>query len=379
MSYTCRHLATFVRVASLLSVVSTWVNAEESQRMLNQQISDTLERVRTQFHLPALAGEILSSDQTLGAAVVGVRKIDLPIPATITDEWHLGSNGKAMTAMLIGYLIDTDKLNFETRVEEIFPELAGNMRPTFRAVTIEQLLRHKSGLPHDPQDWDAYSSMGNPTQQRLAAVTDAGKADLATNPDIGAGYSNWGYVVLGAIAERVTGRPWEELMSKHIFEPLGMTSAGFGGLGTLGKVDQPWPHENGVPSPKNGPANDNPPVGGPAGTIHCSLADWGRFVQCELRGLKGHSAFLKQKTFDRLHTPNPGGEYAGGWLLVQRSWAKGTAYNHRGSNTMNFANVWIAPKLDVAFLVCTNEGDAAKATDAAVVALLHLYQVRPHY
>jgi CubicO group peptidase (beta-lactamase class C family) len=55
-------------------------------------------------------------------------------------------------------------------------------------------------------------------------------------------YSNVGYVLAGAIAERITGQAWEELIAKTIFQPLGMTSAGFGGLGTAGKIDQPWPH-----------------------------------------------------------------------------------------------------------------------------------------
>jgi len=47
-----------------------------------------------------------------------------------------------------------------------------------------------------------------------------------------------GYVIVGAMIEKVTKSSWEKEIQKEIFGPLGMTSAGFGGVGTPGKVDQ---------------------------------------------------------------------------------------------------------------------------------------------
>ena len=55
-------------------------------------------------------------------------------------------------------------------------------------------------------------------------------------------YSNLGYVIAGAITEKVTGKSWEQAMRDEVFGPLGMTSVGFGGTGTPGQVDQPWGH-----------------------------------------------------------------------------------------------------------------------------------------
>jgi hypothetical protein len=155
-----------------------------------------------------------------------------------------------------------------------------------------------------------------------------------------------------------------------------MTSAGFGGLGTPGEVDQPWPHlASGTPAPRNGPLVDNPEVMGPAGTVHCSLEDWAKFVADQLAGFAGHGALFPPETYTRLHSAPFGGDYAFGWLVTDRAWANGAAYTHAGSNTMNYAVVWMAPRRDFAVLVTTNQGgeDAARATDEAAAALIRLH------
>jgi CubicO group peptidase (beta-lactamase class C family) len=121
---------------------------------------------------------------------------------------------------------------------------------------------------------------------------------------------------------------------------------------------------------------DNLPVMGPAGRVHCSIQDWAKFVQDQLRGARSEQALLKPDSYQKLHTPPFGGDYALGWLAVKRSWGGGAVLNHAGDNTMNFATVWIAPKRDFAILVCVNQsGDAGfKATDEAVVALMKLHK-----
>ena len=55
-------------------------------------------------------------------------------------------------------------------------------------------------------------------------------------------YSNQGYAIVGAMLEKLTGTPWETLITERLFKPLHMDSAGFGPPGTIGAVDQPWGH-----------------------------------------------------------------------------------------------------------------------------------------
>ncbi|MBE3068665.1 MAG: beta-lactamase family protein, partial [Planctomycetes bacterium] len=194
-------------------------------------------------------------------------------------------------------------------------------------------------------------------------------------------YSNAGYAILGAAAERAAGRPWEDLMRTMLFRPLGMTSAGFGAMGSPGKVDQPWQHrlEGGKAVPvEPGPLSDNPAVIGPGGTVHASMADWARFVLVHLKGARGESTVLPVKDWSPLHEPAFGGDYAGGWSATDRPWGGGRVLTHAGSNTMNYAVVWMAPKRDFAVLAATNVGGdaAAKACDETAAAVIGKFLTR---
>jgi CubicO group peptidase (beta-lactamase class C family) len=339
---------------------------------LNTKVAEALAPIRERASLPALAGAIATADGVLASGVVGVRKSGSRVNATLEDEWHLGSDTKAMTATLIGLLIDDGKLRFESAIADEFPDLAPKLPEAIRKITVEQLLAHRAALPWEA-DWGPLSAHGSLMEQRVATVLAAGSAVLVATPGASFNYSNWDYVILGAIAERITGRPWEELMRQRIFVPLKMEHAGFGGTGTHGAIDQPWPHVNGIPLSSNGPEIDFRAVMAPAAGVHCPIGDWAKFTINELKGLRGEPGLLSPETFKRLHTPAFGGDYAGGWNVVQRDWAKGTAYTHGGTNNMNYSIAWIAPRRDVVFLVCTNEGQAFTPCDEAVHALLNIY------
>jgi CubicO group peptidase (beta-lactamase class C family) len=196
---------------------------------------------------------------------------------------------------------------------------------------------------------------------------------LAVSPEAAPGskyiYSNQGYSVVGAMLEKIGGKPWETLLREKLFKPLGMKTAGFGVPGTPGKVDQPWGHARvgGEIEPRQ---SDNPPAIGPAGTVHCSLDDLARYAVFHLtRGERG--GLLKPETFRRLHTPTTG-DYACGWFSVARDWAGGKALMHNGSNTMWFVVMWLAPEKKFAVLVATNIGgeQANKGCDDVASAMI---------
>lgn len=331
-----------------------------------------LEPIRKKHNLPALAAAVVTSQGLEAQAVTGYRRRDCAVPATTNDLWHLGSNTKAMTATLAARLIERGQLSWQTTPVVVFPELASEFHAEFRSVTLRQLLTHRAGLPAE-WDWARLAHAGPvPTEQRRAAVRNALSAPPAFPPGRRAVYSNLGYVIAGALLERVTGQSWEDLMRREIFEPLGMSSAGFGGVGTPGTLDQPWGHlARGRPARTNGPAADNPPVVGPAGTVHCTLADWARFVADHLRGLRGQPGLLQPAAYRALAAGEPDSEFGAGWVVTRRDWAGGLALNHCGCNTLFFANVWLAPERDFAVLVVANQGlDAFEATDAVVAALV---------
>ena len=107
-------------------------------------------------------------------------------------------------------------------------------------------------------------------------------------------------------------------MVKRLFEPLGMTSAGFGSPGHPGKVDQPWGH---LPQEvRSGRRKlDNAPVHGTGGNRSLLRARLGQIRRAPLASAQGKPKLLKAATFRALHTPPPGHNYAGGWTVVGTS------------------------------------------------------------
>jgi CubicO group peptidase (beta-lactamase class C family) len=188
-------------------------------------------------------------------------------------------------------------------------------------------------------------------------------------------YSNYGYVVAGAMLERAAGTSFEELLRAELFEPLAMTSCGFGVPATPGLLDQPWGHRRrlaGLSPVEPGPGADNPLALGPAGTVHCSLRDWVKFLSLHLRGARGHgSPFLAQSAFEILHAPRARAPqpYALGWIVAERAWAGAQpVLTHTGSNTTFIAQAWLAPERDFGVAVVANAADdAARAALKAVV------------
>ncbi len=341
-------------------------------------LASLLEPIRLRSGLPARAAAILEGGRVAAMGAVGVRKSGDATPVTPGDAWHLGSDTKAMTATLFAFYVDAGKIAFTTTLAQAFPAWASKMDPAYRGVTMQALLAHRGGLPHDvPMDLLARlpQTSADSRAARLVAIQAALARPPEIPPDTKFSYSNAGYMIVGAALEELTDTPWESLMRARIFGPLGMTSCGFGPPAAPGKVDQPWPHlvvAGELEPVPTGPSADNPPALGPAGTVHCSLADWGKFVAMHLAGARGESRLLSSESFEKLYTPYPGEEYAGGWIVTRRPWAHGIVLTHGGSNGMWFANVWLAPALDRAFLVATNRGDAAaaQATDEVVGKLV---------
>lgn len=321
--------------------------------------------IRDKYRIPALAGAVVGLEGVIAKGAVGVRKAGDDTVVSASDLWHLGSNTKAMTATLAAIGIESGKLAWESTLGQMFPGDAALHRTPFAAVTLAHLLAHRAGLPHDVP-W-------RKMRDRDAVVTAMAKLKPLSAPGETFAYSNVGYVLAGHMIEAALGDTWENLIRARIFKPLGMADAGFGGTGTSGKIDQPWPHgADGKPMPKNGPATDNPAVMAPAGTVHASLQAWGRFVADQLAGAAGKGSLLKPEGYKRLHTPGFGGDYANGWAVTERAWGGGEVLTHAGSNTMNKSVAWLAPLRGFAVIVCTNQGGevTTKACDEAAAVLI---------
>ena len=335
--------------------------------------TQSLEAIRKKHDLPALAVVVVKDGRICDRAAVGVRKWGESTPVTTNDIFHIGSCTKSMTATLTAMLIEDGKLRWDTTIAEVVPELKGKMDKQYETVTVEQLLTHRGGVPGTPPAaaWKrAWEQKGTPTLQRREFI----EAVLRPPPEAAPGtkkiYSNQGYAIIGAMLERITGTPWETLITERLFKPLHMDSAGFGPPGKTGAVDQPWGHTRKllVTVPLQ---EDNPPAIAPGGRVHCSLDDLARFTMFHMqRGRQ--DGLLKPNTLNRLHTPPAGGDYACGWVVVKRDWAGGNALMHNGSNTMWYVVMWLAPEKDFSVVVATNiaGSGAEKGCDEAAAAMI---------
>lgn len=346
------------------------------------ELDAALGRIRAEHGVTALAACALRGGQLVGLAAVGTRRRDRDTPVGVEDRWHLGSCTKAMTATLCAMLVDDGHLRFESTLPELFPGLAERMHADWHEVTLLDLLRHRSGLCAAPLVdglWRRMTEHEGPHAAMRAEIAE----ELLTRPAERARgeflYSNAGYIVVGAALERLCQTSWEELMAKRLFEPLGMTSAGFGAPGREGTLDAPQGHRGPRALPVGlGRGADNPPALGPAGTVHASLRDWAKFIALHVGCDEHEPPLVKPATLARLHEAPAGGEYACGFGVGRRSWASGAILSHSGSNTMWYCVVWASPQDRFAVLVAANEAgtSAQRATDAAASAWIERFS--PH-
>ena len=122
---------------------------------------------------------------------------------------------------------------------------------------------------------------------------------------------------------------------------------------------------------------DNPPAVSPAGRVHCSLDDLARFTIFHLNRNQTNG-LLKPETLVKLHTPPDGGDYACGWVVLKRGWARGNALMHSGSNTMWYLVMLLAPEKNFSVIVATNIAgpDAAKGCDEVVSSMINLWLIK---
>lgn len=343
-------------------------------------ISQRLETIREKHNVPALAVVVTKDGKICDRAAAGIRKHGDTTSVTTNDLFHIGSCTKSMTATLTAILIEQGKLRWDTTIAEVFPELKGKMDQRYEAVTVEQLLHHRGGVPGEPPSaaWKrAWEEVGTPTQQRREFI----EAVLIEPPAAAPGdkeiYSNQGYAIVGAMLEKSTGQDFETLIAERLFKPLHMDSAGFGAPGTKDKIDQPWGHTKRLFQTVPLQA-DNPPAISPAGRVHCSLDDLARYAMLHLQE-SATNGLLKPETLVRLHKPDsknissPLDNYACGWVIMKRGWAGGRVLWHNGSNTMWYIVMWLAPEKNFCVIAATNIAgdDADKACDDACVMMIH--------
>jgi CubicO group peptidase (beta-lactamase class C family) len=352
-----------------------------------RDVSDRVEAIRKKHDLPGIVAVVVEGDQIVLSGTAGVRKAGSAEKITLLDKVHIGSCAKAITATLVAMLVQDGTLRWDMTLAEALPEIAPSMNEKCRSITLNQLVTNTSGIKDHLIGTEIWPKLvqanDKPTESRrmLAQWT------LSRPPEADPGtrfiYSNCGFAIAGHIVEVRTGVPFETLVQERLFKPLGITSAGFGAPGTPGAVDQPRGHSiQGHPIEPSRVA-DNPSAIAPAGTMHMSIIDWAKFISLHIRPADAEQKLISSETLALLHKPAglEGADYAMGWIVTTRPWAKagpdtpGVALTHSGSNTRWFSVVWMAPERNFAILAVTNSGvrAAPQALDDLAGELIRAY------
>lgn len=193
----------------------------------------TIDALLQRYHQAGqLDGVLLVVDggKTVYRGAFGLANRELDVPNTVGTRFRIGSITKAFTATLVLQLVDRGRLNLHGTVREYLPDYSG---PNGDRITLEQLLTHTAGL----RDSGDFPRRGN-NFPAIAAKINGGFVDIGEyvkliaeyqplfEPGSDFRYSNDGYVLLGAILERVTGKRYAQLLDELILIPLGMKNSG---------------------------------------------------------------------------------------------------------------------------------------------------------
>lgn len=358
-----------IALVGLVMLVSPSALAEVNPT-LQSDLQAALADARKDAKLVGAGAAILHKGELVAIAADGKRKKGAPVPVTINDKWHIGSITKSMTATMIATLVERGELRWDMTVPQAFADIAKEIDPGWSEATLAQLVSHRAGAP---ANFGLAAQMYRPdalTKRRDFRAQEVAKI-LAEPPVSTPGtaflYSNIGLTIAGAIAEAATDTPWETLMQRQVFEPLGLDSAGFGPPRGTKPLDQPWGHRNlfvfklaAKPEADN---SDNTPLIGPAGTVHISMPDLLAFAQEHLDAPQAKGKILAKQSAIFLHTPHLQ-EYAAGWVVYDRPWAGGPLIWHNGSNLAWYALLVLLPEKDLAMVFVSNDGAISEAESA---------------
>lgn len=173
---------------------------------------------------PGAAVLVRRGDEILLRKAYGMADMELDVPIVPHMIFRIGSITKQFTSVAVLMLVQEGKLSLDQTIRQVlpdYPEVHGDK------VTVEQLLTHVSGIPSytDQQDFWKISNDDASVKERVEFIS---SRELDFEPGSQWHYNNSGYLLLGAIIEKVSGMPYADFLQQRIFEPLGMTSSSYG-------------------------------------------------------------------------------------------------------------------------------------------------------
>ncbi|HEY7133129.1 MAG TPA: serine hydrolase domain-containing protein [Candidatus Limnocylindrales bacterium] len=309
------------------------------------------------------------------------------IPNTIATRFAAASVSKLVTGMTVARLVDAGTIAWSARYAALVP---AEWRPPAMdpSVTLHQLLTHTSGFGDyfDEEGAEPYEAIWT----RTPATTIRGPKDFwpllrdlpqLVPPGTRGVYDNGTFVLVGIALEEVSGLRFPELVSREVFEPLGMADSGFWALDDILPrlaVGYLPPEEGALPGSRGERWRTNvhavPAMGGPDGGVQVTAPDLVRLLD-GLFGRGDGSSFLSAATRAHLIGPHAddGDDFRFGCGVLHVGEGPSTRFGHTGEDPGASARAWVYPATGERVAVLSNVtdggGDVTRRIDALLAAI----------
>ena len=360
-----KSLLFIVAVFQLINVIA------QTKPISAKQIDSLTELVLKTFNVPGIAVGVVKDGKLIHAKGYGVANLNTGKKVDEHTLFGVASNSKAMTAAVLGQLVDEGKIKWDDRVTDYIPEFKMYDPYVTDAFTIRDLLTHRSGLGLGAGDLMMFPDGSNFTKKDIIHNVRYLKPVSAFRTKYD--YDNNLYIVAGEVAERVSGIKWEDLIEQKIMKPLGMQKSAASLYRLKDNSNAVRPH-----APVNGKLQvldiDWSESANAAGGIWSNVTDWSKWVIAQMNHGK-YGAGLDNKVFssevhEETWTPQTiiktgtaapynthFAAYGLGWFLSDVKGYK--QVTHTGGLAGMVTQVVMFPELQLGIIVFTNQQSGA--------------------
>ncbi len=292
-----------IRIPSVLVAVVVALSLKASPAAQPAPLTgfdDLVARAMKDWRVPGLAMAVAKDGKIVVERGYGVRQLGQPAPVDSHTLFAIGSTTKAMTAALVGMLVDDKLLAWDDPVVKHLPWFQLKDPAVTRELTVRDLLTHRGGLGNADYLWYGQS---NSTEEILKRVRLIEPAYSVRSSFI---YQNIMYAAAGAVIEAAGRKPWAETIRLRIFEPLGMRDSIATAATLKAHANVAAPHDI-VGGQVRVIENMSVDPVASAGAVWSSVSDMARWMQFLLDGGRiggsGGKRLIGEATFAELFKP----------------------------------------------------------------------------
>lgn len=204
-----------LKILLVLAVIAFAVSgsfAQDAAARVDAFVHDQMQKLK----IPGVSLAVIKDGKPVIVRGYGLANIEHNVPVKPETIFQSGSVGKQFTAFAVMLLVDEGKIGLDDKIGKYF----GEVPETWANVTVRNLLTHTGGFTDYPESFDFRKDY---TEDDLLKIFK--ETPLAFKPGEKWQYSNLGFVTLGILIHKVTGKFYGDFLHERIFKPLGMSTA----------------------------------------------------------------------------------------------------------------------------------------------------------